>query len=242
MKTTRVTFALAACMGVAIGTAAFANAPEAGYDFGERTRQLAFDPARFFESAPADSLFMQIVYSGDDYGFPVYSIAVRKGCTESDTGEARRTCGDRMIARMVRAPFDGIPERPRWRGAKLFGALAEQDIADDRQLAAALDSQRLEWLEADIGTCEAGLAHLGASDVDFFTDPPRPTNTDLGIVLHADKISFDYRGDYLTRSSYFGWVKPGSPGMWAAQFANSLEDCWAPASAPAPWSKPLSAH
>jgi hypothetical protein len=54
------------------------------------------------------------------------------------------------------------------------------------------------------------------------------------IVLHADKISFEI-GEYLMRSRYEGWLKPGSPGAWANDFAASLESCWKPSTALVPW-------
>lgn len=204
----------------------------ASYDFRERTRALAFDPARFFpeQSEPA----MSVRYLGDDYGFPVYAIAVRRGCTDADQGEARRTCGDRLIARMVRSPFEGKPPRPRARGQRLFATIAESKPQNDNDLLRTLDRSGLEWLETDVAKCPAAIAHLATGrDLKFFTAADL-TGRPVEIVLHVDKVSFEI-GDYLMRSRYEGWAKPGSPGAWAKDFAASLETCWKPSKAPVPW-------
>lgn len=202
------------------------------YDFRERTRALAFDPARFFSERfePA----MSVRYLGDDYGYPVYAIAVRKGCIDADQGEARRTCGERLIARMVRSPFEGEPARPRARGQRLFATIARLQPQSDDALLRLLDNTGLEWLEADIRECPAAMAHLATGRDLRFSSAIDQTGQSGEIVLHADKISFEI-GDYLMRSRYEGWLKPGSPGAWANGFAASLETCWKPSTALVPW-------
>lgn len=201
------------------------------------SRQLAFEPNRFFPDQYARP-FITIRYTGDDYGYPVYSLAVRRGCTVDDKGEARKSCGSRMTARIVRAPGI-IPEAGEGRsrriaGAKIFAYLYENCPEDEVELRAALDSYGLEWLEADVTACPAAIAHLlSAEEISFFAEPALPDDS-LSIVLHADKIDFTF-GDYLTRSRYRGFVKRGSPGEWADQFAASLSECWKPATATVPW-------
>ena len=227
-------------LAVTLAFSPFANAQaqssDPAYDYRERTRSLAFDPERFFPET--HRLWMSIVYTGDDYGYPVYAIAIRRGCTGDDTGEARRTCGYRHIARMVRAPSDFPDERPRVRGQMLFHSLAQGDIADDAALASALSDYGLEWLEADVRACDPAMAMLrNEAEVSFLTypimddpgDPPSP------IVIHADKVAFTFRPDHLTQTRYDGWLARGSAGEWANRFAQSLESCWQPAVAPVPW-------
>lgn len=211
---------------------------QSSFDYFARTRAIAFDPATFFPDEPKP--WMSIAYSGDDYGYPVYSIAIRKGCTREDTGDARRSCGNRLVARMVRAPFPGTPDRPRNRGQRLFGALQAQNIPGDAALRTALARYGLEWMEANVGQCQPAMEMLGKSgEFRFFASPPLPADeTAIPIVLHADKITFDYRGGYLTESRYYGWVAPGSPAEWADSFAQSLEGCWIPSAATAPWEHP----
>ncbi|WP_435417182.1 hypothetical protein WAB17_09850 [Parerythrobacter aurantius] len=232
MRVAITTSAVLVVVAIASAGSLSAEEPAVAYDYRERTRQIAFDPGRFFDGGSAQPPYMSIIYSGDDYGYPVYSIAVRKGCTSRDTGDARKTCGKRMVARMVRSPGDGETERPRWRGAKLFAALAKQNPTDDDQLVAALDGYGLEWLEADIGACRSALDHLARKNVSFFNDP---AVGELSLVLHADKITFDYRSEYLAHTRYYGQIKPENAGGWAAAFASSLEPCWVPSAAPKPW-------
>lgn len=201
------------------------------YDFRERTRVLAFDPARFF--ADHSALAMSVRYLGDDYAYPVYTVAVRKGCTNDDQGEARRKCGERLLARMVRSPFNGTPPRPRARGQRLFGAIAKAQPRDDKALLQLLDKAELEWLEADVRQCPTAMAHL-ATGQDLRFSPLIGQSEPAEIVLHADKVTFEV-SDYLVSSRYEGWLKPASPGAWANDFAASLETCWKPSKAVVPW-------
>ncbi len=222
---------IAATLVIGLAVPLAAQDTIATYDFRERTRVLAFDPARFFpqHTKPA----MSVRYLGDDYAYPVYTIAVVKGCTRAEHGASRRTCGERLIARMVRSSFQGIPPRARARGQRLFGAIAQTPPQSDEALLPLLDNAELEWLEADVRKCPAAIAHLATGrDLRFSpiidqADPPE-------IVLHADKVTVEV-SDYLMQSRYEGWLKPGSPGAWANHFAVSLETCWKPSTAIVPW-------
>lgn len=223
---------IAAALVLGLVAPSAAQDTPASYDFRERTRALAFDPARFFPERLEPE--MSIRYLGDDYGYPVYAIAVRKGCTDADQGEARRTCGERLIARMIRSPFEGEPPRPRARGQRLFATIAKSQPQGDDALLRLLDDAGLEWLEADVRECPAAVAHLATGRDLKFSSAIDPTRQPGDIVLHADKVSFEI-GDYLMRSRYEGWLKPGSPGAWANDFAASLESCWKPSTALVPW-------
>ncbi|VVT18421.1 hypothetical protein [Erythrobacter sp. EC-HK427] len=206
------------------------------YDYRQRTRELAFDPQRFFPERPEP--WMEIVYSGDDYGYPVYSIGILLGCTSEDVGEARRGCGSRMIARMVRAPFNGEPPRPRNRGQALFGFLYESGVSDDASLREALGRYRLEWLETDVSECGPAMAMMEANPaLSFFALPLVPRDPLSGIALHTDKIRFVHRDSYLFESTYYGALWEDSPGAWADEFAQSLEACWQPSESTPPWER-----
>lgn len=221
----------------ALALAAPAFAQEAPrYDVAERTRAFAFDPARFFAERPDPAIAIR--YVGDDRSVPVYAIAVRRGCIDSDRGEARLECGQRLIARMVRAPFPGTPRRPRERGYRLIRTLEQSRPDNDDALRRGLDGAGLEWMEADVRQCPKAMAQLAtmgelrfATGIDFDRRLPE-------IVLHADIIRFEV-GDYLLRASYEGWLKPSTAGAWANAFADSLEGCWKPATAPVPWKAPV---
>lgn len=225
----RVYIAAALVLGL-IAPSTAQDAPPS-YNFRERTRTLAFDPARFFPEGPEP--MMSVRYLGDDYGFPVYAIAIRRGCTMADQGEARRTCGERLEARMVRAPSEGEPPRPRVRGQRLVGWIGQSEPQNDETLLQLLDNAGLEWLEADVRKCPPAMAHL-ATGRDLNFSPALDVTGPAEIVLHADRVSFEV-GEYLARSRYEGWLEPGSPGAWANDFAASLETCWKPSMALVPW-------
>lgn len=202
------------------------------YDFQERTRELAFDPTRLFPERSQTAL--SIRYLGDDYGFPVYAIAVRRGCIDADQGEARRTCGARLTARMVRSSYKGEPPRPRARGQQLFAVIAQSKPQNDDALLRSLDTAGLEWLEADVRSCPPAMAYLATGRDLKFSPSVDLTGPPTELVLHADIVTFEI-SDFLTRSRYVGWLKPGSPAAWANDFATSLESCWRPSAAVVPW-------
>jgi hypothetical protein len=114
--------------------------------------------------------------------------------------------------------------------------IAQSKPQDDLALLQLLDNTGLEWLEADVRECPTAMAHLATGrDLKFspaLDQAGQPA--EIEIVLHADKVSFEI-GDYLTRSRYEGWLKPGSPSAWANDFAASLETCWKPSTALVPW-------
>lgn len=111
--------------------------------------------------------------------------------------------------------------------------MARSQPQSDDALLRLLDKARLEWFEADIRKCPTAMAHLATGRDLRFATAIDPIDGD-DIVLHADTVSFEI-GDYLMRSRYQGWPKPGSPGAWANDFARSLEACWKPSTAPVPW-------
>lgn len=223
---------IAAALVVVVIAPLAAQDASPAYDVQDRTRALSFDPSRFFPERAESA--MSIRYMGDDYGYPVYAIAVRKGCTDADQGEARRTCGARLIARMIRSPYEGKPPRPRMRGQRLFNVIAHVKPQSEDALLRLLDDIGLEWLEADIRRCPTAMKHLATvRDLKFSSAIDTSGNLDE-IVLHADMVTFEI-SDYPMRSRYEGWPKPGSPAAWANEFAASLETCWKPSTATVPW-------
>lgn len=196
---------------------------------------LAFDPARFFDAGPD---LVRMAYRGDDHGWPVWSIAIRTGCLP---GAPREGCGERRLARMVRARLPQGAERPRQRGVALVTDITGRKPADAAAVAAALDTAGVEWLEADLATCPGALEALaGAGNTRWVPDGIAPApGQDIAIVLHADRIRVEFP-DHLRAATYDGWIAPGSPAEWANRFARLIEPCWKTAAAPPPWRKPLS--
>lgn len=204
---------------------------------------LAFDPTTFFPSPHvADRSIIRILYTGDDYGWPVYAIAVAEGCVDAE--DLRRDhCGSRLRARMVRAPAPPGMERPRERGAYLLGRLADRGATSAPLIRAALDDLGTEWLEADLRTCAGAVAALGRASqarwtpnaVTRFDHAPTVVDYLEGLTLHADVIRVEFQ-QHFRRSTYIGDVGEGTPAGWANDLAAVIEPCWRPASALPPWS------
>lgn len=205
-------------------------APNA-FEIGKRVSALAFDPSRFFEN---DRNLVRITYRGDDYGWPVYAIAVRKGCGKDRTPG----CAQQIHARMVRPVWAGgkaDPERPRWRGLALVQSLRDRGLTTPEQMVPTLDTS-LEWLEVELSRCEGALAALAQADriqwVRSGTFSPGEDEPEL--VLHADTVRVEI-SDYLRNTVYEGYSAQGTPAAWAITFARTIEPCWRPSDAPRPW-------
>lgn len=207
-----------------------------GFDLHQTVLAEAFDPERFFDGNYVDSPILTIRYLGDDYDYPVYAIALFKGCHDADA-EGDRSCRDRLQARMVRAPYDGEPQRPRWRGTRLLEELRIRGISSHKELLQALDNGVVEWLEADLATCPAALQHArNTADLRWFGEPLVPEASEgIAIVIHYDTVDVRFRPNYFTDVRYQGHVDDSLPSGWADAFAKSLETCWKPATAIRPW-------
>lgn len=203
----------------------------------------AFDPTRFFPSRYiTDRSSVRIVYTGDDYAWPVYAIAIAAGC-EDDEVVSRNECNLRLTARMVRAPAPLDMDRPRQRGTHLLRQLAERGAATPPQIAAALAEVGTEWLEADVRACPGALSVLRRSaeaswmptTIIYLDQPPTPIDFLAGLTMHADTVRVEFQ-QHARRSSYSGDIAEGTPTGWAVELATALEPCWRPATAPPPWS------
>ena len=213
------------------------------FDLRAPVRALAFDPTRFFPSPYiADRSSVRIVYTGDDYAWPVYSIAIAAGCTE-DPVITRQACVSKLTARMVRAPAPPDMGRPRQRGIHLLSQLLDRGASTPPQIAAALSGVGTEWLEADLRACPGALDVLRQSTGTAWTPgviarlDGDPTVTDYlaGLTLHADLVQVEFQ-QHTRRSTYLGDIAEGTPTGWAVALAAAIEPCWRPASAPPPWS------
>lgn len=201
-------------------------------------QQVAFDPKTYFPSQYiTDRSIVRIAYTGDDYGWPVYSIAIAEGCLDGET-IPRDSCASRLRARMVRAPAIPDATRPRLLGARLVARVKDTGAETSDEVRQALSDMNLEWVEADLRTCPGALATLARSAgavwvPDAITDPT-PDDDMLGIVLHADIVRVDFQ-QYARLTTYSGWIAERSPAAWAVEMASTLEPCWRPSSDQPPW-------
>jgi len=203
-------------------------------------RGLAFDPALYFPSRyVADNSMIKITYTGDDYGWPVYAIAVAEGCVDREDVQ-RDNCSSRLRARMVRAPAPADLTRPRQRGSYLIGEIVAKGAVSFEQIRTALTETRPEWVEADLRACPGAMDALKrASEAVWIPEAVAEPDADEGyveIILHADIIEVEVR-QYARSARYRGWIAEDSPAAWAEGLAKVLEPCWRPAGVPAPWLK-----
>ncbi|KQY89864.1 hypothetical protein [Brevundimonas sp. Root1423] len=207
-------------------------------DVREIVQRLAFDPGTFFPSPHIkDHAVVRIAYTGDDYAWPVYAIAVAEGCVDGEN-IPRDHCASRLRARMVRAPAVDAPSSPRHRGSRLIARLMEDGSTSPAQIQASLQGMGVEWVEADLRDCPGAVQALARSaDATWVPEAianPRPGDELSGMVLHADIVQVEFK-QYARLASYQGWIAEGSPAAWAVEFASALEPCWRPASVQAPW-------
>jgi hypothetical protein len=208
----------------------------------ERVREtvlaLAFDPTKYFRSEyVGDPSIIRITYTGDDYAWPVYSIAISEGCLEE---EARsQNCRARLTARMVRSPAPPNMSRPRQRGSHLVQGLVKRGAISRSSIRSNLRALGVEWLEADLRACPS-VSSLLARSADLAWVPEEVSNPgardEISIVLHADNVQVVF-DQYARRATYDGYVSEGSPAAWAVELANALEPCWRPARVRPPWSR-----
>jgi hypothetical protein len=191
--------------------------------------KLAFDPDRNFWGDPVP--FLTVVYRGDDWGVPVYSLSIAE-------------VSKRFVVRAVRSAGLGNDERPRQAGYRLYSKIDAANANSDAKLKALFDAGAVEWLEADLDSCPNAV-----EAVDAVRNAEWHTYADIGwskkfdeegdqapIVMHADTITVRYRV-YLQQVEYSGWLSGGDDHVTKAvlKLAEALQPCWKPATPKAPW-------
>lgn len=205
--------------------------------FAERVWALAFDPNTFF----GDELLGPIVtisYTGNDYFWPVFSIAIAEGCLEQTVEELEPPeCRSRLTARMVRSPRPDDSDRLRYRGLHLLQMLQERRATSREDIRSRLDVLGVEWMEADLRQCPAAMQLLARSErldwVPNEVSEPGPRDT-IKLLLHTDKVEVMFQ-QFLQKSIYQGYPAEGTAGQWAVEFYEAIAPCWKPAIASSPW-------
>lgn len=178
---------------------------------------------------------IRIVYTGDDWAWPVYSIAIAEGCLEAETFSP--ACTSRLTARMVRSPAPEDMQRPRERGLNLVKQLVDRRATSRSAIRASLGTLGAEWMEADLRACPGiGDVLERAAELDWVPRDIRNPGPEeeIEIVIHADSVKVDFVR-YNRRSTYDGYIANGSPAEWAVELEKVLEPCWKPAQIMAPW-------
>ena len=194
----------------------------------------AFEPSTFFSADPdRDRSVLRIVHL-DQYGRPIYSIAIHEGCFVNKGWSEQ--CGNRLVARMVRAPAPFKNADLRNRSIDLAKRLVRRNATTHKTIRSALPSLDLEWMEADLHTCPgfdeqlASAANLAWLPLTLTPDREQLIWVDTDSV----EVAFDY---YPTTSTFSGVPIEGSPGEWAVNLARTLDGCSRPSKALPPWSR-----
>ena len=204
-------------------------------------QDVAFDPATYFRSPYIrDQSVVRISYTGDDYGWPVYSIAIAEGCVDGET-IPRNNCASRVRARMVRAPGVLGATRLRQAGAALVFRVGETGATSVEEVRQTLSRVGLDWFEADVRACPEALTTLAKSAEAVWVPSAvaNPTSGDemSAIVMHADIVRVEVQ-QYARLTTYSGWLAHQSPAAWAVEMASVLEPCWRPMASDPPWLLP----
>lgn len=204
---------------------------------GGRVRELAFNPESFFRDEYHHQPVVTVTYTGDDYAWPVYSIAIFDGCHADEPRVD--ACRSALRARMVRSPAPPDMQRPRERGGDLVRRLFDEGKTSRMALRSALTRMGVEWKEADLRRCPSAMGALEKSaKLEWVpTEISNPTPKDeISIVIHADIVEVTFQ-QYGRSSIYSGYIADGSPAAWAEDLAASLEPCWVDATTPPPWKR-----
>jgi len=222
----------------------------------EIVNELALTPARNFagDLHEYDDPVLTVVYRGDDYDVPVYSLAVSSVCIKPTP---ENDCGydeSKFVARIVRPPILDPDDRPRSAGYRLLSALAKRKANSRPSIRDALDHGLVQWLEANIAECDGAIDAMEAvRQANWKTEPsaswnarfnPNPDGV-ITLSLHADTVTISYIGDN-SKSSYVGVIEDYNTNLddssktqhvsaMVAKLNETLEPCWTKANSKPPW-------
>lgn len=209
--------------------------PRSAYEAGQMLFGTAFDPERIFagdlEPSSDDELLLTAAASVRDDYVPGYSLAIAYECYHVPGG-----C--RYLARMLRVGpgnLDALHDK----GFALLQRVRE--AGSSARVRAALESSKLQWLEADLSRCKGAIAAMDAirvadwrPDVHYALLPVEQRE----VILHPAMIRVRMSGSNST-ARYQGWVlAPGVPAA-VAGFLEVLEPCWFPSPSRPPWRRSL---
>lgn len=200
----------------------------------------AFNPNAFFPERQGFEDEVLITYVADDWRWPFWSIAIRRGRLDRERGSLMGECANRWTARMVRAPGTDT-DRPRQRALAMVSRIhAARQANADAILPDLLDADGLHWLEARIDRCPGATEVLMSTDglswSRFANIAPPSTDGSVRVpppFLHADHVRVAFHTLH-TEASYDGPILAGTPAEWATTLYETLSPCWRPTTTDAP--------
>ena len=190
---------------------------------------VAYDPSQYFDRDYEHNI-LEGRFLGRDGQYPQYAVAVRYGeCVTSPTGG----CTNKLLFRLVRSkepvepPSSGFVEEMLDAGA--------QSQSDAR--AVARRSKALQWLETDSVACEGSFEKVEAVRKSSWTPPVDyrlAEKDDDEIWIHVPTYEVNMSG-LFERLTYRGPPYGNSPSGGLIDLIETLESCWRPSQAKAPW-------
>lgn len=201
----------------------------------DEVTRAAFAPSTFFPELQGHEDEVRITYVADDWRWPFWSIAIRRGCLDRERGRLQGECANRWTARMVRAP-GADTDRPRARALAMVSRIAATRAVDaNTTLPDSLDADGLHWLEARIDLCPGATQIFIATDGLSWNRFESLSSGEMSaIILHADHVSVAFHTLH-TEATYDGPISAGTPAEWGVTLYNALQSCWGPATDPPPW-------
>lgn len=204
--------------------------------------KIAFTPEAFFPGDESGPRGLRVVYRGDDYGWPVWALAVRFGCE----GSREPGCHRHWRARAVLAPpppnanpMAQLFLRPRSRGSSIVAKAVRLRASDpDRPWPSIVGELGLAWLETDHAACPRGTTALArVRDVKWispWTVPPALNEEEERkpppIYLHPDRLQI--RLGSLSTTAVADEI---GAAVWARELFATLQTCFTPSTAERPW-------
>jgi hypothetical protein len=210
---------------------------DSAFHEGRRLFQTAFNPERNFAGdirpSSDDELVLTAAASNRDDYAPSYSLAIAYLCFPA--GDDYR-CEGRFMARLLRVGPPG--EEQIDRSFALLARVGQAQSAEGR--VTALEESNLDWLEADLGSCDGAIRAMDSvrvadwrPDIHFRLQAVE----DRRMILHPAMIRVRMSGSYIT-ARYQGWVLGTGVPAAIRTLLETLEPCWRPSRSSRPWQRP----
>jgi hypothetical protein len=220
------------------GEAPVHEVPTNDWEVVSALREQIFDPHQLFDGTRFLGITVYIEASGDDFDWPVQSVAFRIQ-RNPRCGEA--LCPNSWSARMNRAeppPDSNTGDenfRPRWRGRHLVSAFNHLKSQEPEPSADELLGQLpIEYLQASSADCPPVWEHLQTlAEQNWIEESDLHTigNTvweSPYITLHADRYNIEIASNRSSSAAYDMVPRHGNIAGWAHELMTAVESCWQP--------------
>lgn len=218
-------------------SASFANQADRQHPFKIKNRIITeiFVPATFLTNPNfnVQQPTMEIIYTGDDYGWPVYAIGFFRGCLDKKRGHPTPGCSHLWHALRLRAP-ELKSGRVRHDGSALASTIATiMNESPSLSFTDAVSKSGLKWEIATLNTCPGAVDTFGKFNMSLNSYINTDPNSRRDVFIHSDMVTIKVN---LGQNKLALQSPVGLPvGKWVSEFDEILGQCWEPAAYPRPW-------